>query len=336
MTSDWTAVLEAQVQHPLMRNRGTMINRIPVVLASLNEDISIAEFEVQVRNLVRDVEVAYWDLYVSYRAVATTMVGRNSAQATQQFAKFNLEAGTGTQQDLSQATEQYFQFKGQLESALAGSNLPGSDRLGVYGTERQLREKMGLAPTDGRLIRPITEPNIARVEFDWDESVAQCLYLSPELRRTKIRIKQLEQEQLLAKNQILPEVDLSLLYRWVGVGDVLGIGNRNGANFPAQGSSALAELRWQLSRSCSAIGHSTGCDWSTSRIDSHPRRTTQLGSRTIVLAGSRATVCQPTERCRCKDTHTLSARANQCSTLGKRLSKKCRLAWLSTKVVALR
>ncbi len=97
-----------------MRNRGTMINRIPVVLASLNEDISIAEFEVQVRNLVRDVEVAYWDLYVSYRAVATTMVGRNSAQATQQFAKFNLEAGTGTQQDLSQATEQYFQFKGNL------------------------------------------------------------------------------------------------------------------------------------------------------------------------------------------------------------------------------
>ncbi len=50
--------------------------------------------------------------------------------------------------------------------------------------------------------------------------MAQCLYLSPELRRTKIRIKQLEQEQLLAKNQILPEVDLSLLYRWVGVGDV--------------------------------------------------------------------------------------------------------------------
>ncbi len=35
----------------LMRNRGTMINRIPVVLASLNEDISIAEFEVQVPQL---------------------------------------------------------------------------------------------------------------------------------------------------------------------------------------------------------------------------------------------------------------------------------------------
>ena len=79
--SDWTTLVEAQVQHPLMRNRGTLVNRIPVVLASLNEDIAITEFEVQVRNLVRDVEGAYWDLYVAYRNVATTMVGRNSAQA---------------------------------------------------------------------------------------------------------------------------------------------------------------------------------------------------------------------------------------------------------------
>ncbi len=240
--SDWTALIEAQVQHPLMRNRGTMINRIPVVLASLNEDIAIADFEVQVRNLIRDVEVAYWDLYVAYRFVATSMVGRNSAQATQQFAKLNLDGGTGTQQDLSQAVEQYYSFKGQLESALAGSNVPGSDRLGVYGSERALREKMGISPTDGRLIRPITEPNIARVEFDWDESVAQLLYLSPELRRNKIRIQQNEQELIAAKNQILPEVNLSLLYRWVGVGDTLGPPERRDVNFPSRGSSALGEL----------------------------------------------------------------------------------------------
>jgi outer membrane protein TolC len=241
--SDWTAIVEAQIQHPLMRNRGTMINRIPVVLASLNEDIAITEFEVQVRNLVRDVEVAYWDLYVAYRNVATTMVGRNSSQATAHVAQLLLEEGFSTKQDLAQATEQYFQFKGQLESALAGSNLPGVDRNGVYGAERILREKMGLSPTDGRLIRPVTEPTLARVEFDWDESVAQALYLHPELRRTKTRIKQNELELISAKNQILPEVNLSLLYRWVGVGDEYGLGqDRPDARFPNPGSSALAEL----------------------------------------------------------------------------------------------
>ncbi|MFO1066824.1 MAG: transporter, partial [Pirellulales bacterium] len=38
--SDYTQTLEAQITHPLLRGRGTMINRIPVVLARINEDIA--------------------------------------------------------------------------------------------------------------------------------------------------------------------------------------------------------------------------------------------------------------------------------------------------------
>ena len=242
LSSDWTAVVEAQIQHPLMRNRGTLINRIPVVLASLNEDTSITEFEIAVRNLVRDVENAYWDLYIAYRNVSAAVIARNSAIVTAQVAKDQFINGTGTQQEVSQAVGQYYQFRGQLESALAGSNLPGADRLGVYGNERRLRELMGQAPTDGRLIRPVDEPTLARVEYDWDESIAQTLYLSPELRRTKIEVKKNELELIAAKNQILPDVNLSLLYRWVGVGDTLGPPNRRDQPFPQPGSSALAQL----------------------------------------------------------------------------------------------
>lgn len=240
--SDVTTLIEAQVQHPLMRNRGTLINRIPVVLASLNEDVAIADFEIQVRNLVRDVEVAYWNLYVAYRNVSTSVIGRNSAIATAKFAQLNLENGTGTVQELAQAQEQYYNFRARLEGALAGSNLPGDDRFGVYGGERVMRELMGLAPTDGRLIRPIQEPTLARVEFDWEEITTQMLYLSPELRRGRTVIKQRELEEMSAKNQILPEVNLSLLYRWVGVGDELGFGSRSDVNAPLEGSSALSEL----------------------------------------------------------------------------------------------
>ncbi len=250
LTSIWTATLEAQVQHPLMRNRGTLINRIPVVLASLNEDISIADFEIQVRNLVRDVEVAYWNLYVAYRAVSTAIIGRNSAIATQRFAQLQLDNGAGTVTEVSQAKEQYFNFRARLESALAGSNILGEERFGVYGSERALRDLMGIAPTDGRLIRPIEEPSLARVEFDWVESVAQMLHLSPELRRGRVVIKQRELEQMSAKNQLLPEVNLSFLYRWVGVGETLGPPNGGNSitrdpidgSLILNGTSALGEL----------------------------------------------------------------------------------------------
>ena len=240
--SDYTFLLEAQVQHPLMRNRGTLVNRIPVVLASLNEDLTIADFEIQTRNLIRDIENAYWELYVSYRNVSTSIVARNSAIATAKFAQLSLENGTGNIQELSQAKAQYNSFKGQLIGALGGSNLPGNDRLGVYGNERRLREMMGIASSDGRLIRPIEEPSLARVEFDWDECRTQMLYLSPELRRARTVLKQRELEQISAKNQLLPEVNLSFLYRWVGVGDTLGPSRRNGIPSPLPGSSALASF----------------------------------------------------------------------------------------------
>ncbi|MEM6471237.1 MAG: TolC family protein [Planctomycetota bacterium] len=240
--SDYTTIIEAQVQHPLMRNRGTYINRIPVMLASMNEDISIATFEGQVRNLVRDVEVAYWDLYLAYRAVSAAAIARDSAQATAEFTKLNFAAGTGSIQEKAQAVGQYFNLQRRLTAALSGSNVPGSDPFGVYGRERILREKLGLSATDGRLIRPSTEPTIARVEYDWNESVAQMLYLSPEVRARKYELKQAELELALAKNQVLPEVNLSLLYRWVGLGDTFGPPDRTLARFPEAGSSSLAEL----------------------------------------------------------------------------------------------
>ena len=241
-SSDYTVLLEAQVQHPLMRNRGAFVNRIPVVLASINTDIQLTDFEIQVRNLVRDVEVAYWDLYTAYRAVATAQIGRNSAQATAFFARQQLRRGAGTVQEKAQAEGQFFTFKGRLQAALAGSNIPGDDPFGVYGRERDLRAKMGIAPTDGRLIRPVQEPTLARVQYDWDEVRAELLYLAPELRRAKYVIQQRELETKSALNQLLPEVNLSLLYRWVGQGDTLGPPSGGDAPAPLPGSSALGEL----------------------------------------------------------------------------------------------
>ncbi len=70
--TDYTQALEMQLTHPLMRGRGTLINRIPVVLARINEDIALHDFEANVRNLVKATEDAYWDLYCGYRIVESS------------------------------------------------------------------------------------------------------------------------------------------------------------------------------------------------------------------------------------------------------------------------
>ncbi len=76
--SAWNTNFEGEIRQPLLQNAGVEINRlngangIPgqangVLIARANTDIAIADFEIGVRDMVSNVENAYWDLYFAYR-----------------------------------------------------------------------------------------------------------------------------------------------------------------------------------------------------------------------------------------------------------------------------
>lgn len=240
--SDYTTSLELQLNQPLMRGRGTLVNRIPVVLARINEDIALHQFEASIRNLLRDVEHAYWDLYMGYRAVEAARIARDSALDLWRVAEKRAAVSDTAPAAVAQAAGRVAQFQAQLNIAINGSPIPGNDPLGLLGRERVLREKMGLAPTDGPFIRPSDEPTLARIAFEWDTVKSEGLVRNTELRTQKWSIKQRELELVSAKNQILPQLDLVGTYRWLGVGDDLIAADRNGIRFPNPGSNAFEEL----------------------------------------------------------------------------------------------
>ncbi|MCU0874636.1 MAG: TolC family protein [Pirellulaceae bacterium] len=238
VNSDWTTAFEVRWDQPLLRNRGAMVNRVPVVLARINQDISLSQFESSVRNLVLDIENTYWDLHNSYRRLETAKSGRDSAQVTWKIVYEKWNEGVEPVQAEAQAREQYFNFRAGVERSLQE----------LYNTETRLRWLMGLAATDGRLIRPIDEPTMARVDFEWTAVRTEALVRSPELRQKKWILKGRELELVAAKNQLLPQLDVGLLYRWIGRGDELIRADNEGKSFisnvPSQyvGSSAFGEL----------------------------------------------------------------------------------------------
>lgn len=239
--SDYTQALEMQVTHPLMRGRGTMVNRIPVVLARINEDISLHEFEANIRNLVKATEDAYWDLYCGYRLVESAQEALDTSTELWRVAAARARAG-GPPEAEAQARGLYNTFNNQLLAAKHGSSVPGNDPRGLYGREQILREKIGWPSTDARLIRPSDVPTEARVDFDWNSILGEGLVRNVDLRKQKWYIKSVELEIASAKNQLLPQLDLTGIYRWVGVGDVLAKTDRTGIPFPGAGSSALEQL----------------------------------------------------------------------------------------------
>jgi outer membrane protein TolC len=222
--SDWNADITAEFRQPLFQGAGVQFNRIAgpgaipgynngVVLARINTDIALADFESGVRNLVSDVEQAYWNLYLAYRELDSVKVGRDSALQTWRkiYALYVLGARGGEAEKEAQSRAQYFQFRAQVELRLSN----------VYAAESQLRYMMGLAATDGRLMRPAEEPVTAKVAFDWAETQGEAMARNVDLRRQRWRVKQRELELISAKNYLLPRLDAVGQYRWLGLGDDL-------------------------------------------------------------------------------------------------------------------
>ena len=225
--------ITGEFRQPLLQGMGLEYNRIAgpfsnlagigtrmfdgVLIARIQTDRALADFEGGVRNLVADVENNYWELYYAYRNLEARKVGLASSLKTWQTVQAITLGGAmgGGKEREALAREQYFSFRAQTEQA----------KSDVFAAENRLRFLMGITATDGRLIRPSDNPTMAKVTFDWQDILGEALERNVELRKQKWRIKQRELEVIAAKNHLLPRIDLVGNYRWLGFGkDLLGDG----------------------------------------------------------------------------------------------------------------
>ena len=246
--SDYATNVEMEFRQPLGQGAGVQFNRIAnpgaipgynsgIMIARLRTDTALNDFEAGVRNLVRSVEEAYWNLYYAYRYLDTVRAGRDSGNQTwrEVNAKKQVGAKGGGTQEEAQARQQLWRFQAELETAQ--SNL--------FKTESILRYTMGLSPADGRLFRPSDDPTNAKVDFDWYEIHAEGLARSIELRKQRWAIKQSELELIASKNYLLPRVDMVGQYRWTGLGDDMIDSSNTSSN--AYGSMTSGNYQeWQI------------------------------------------------------------------------------------------
>lgn len=231
--STYDVVYEAEVRHPLLKGGGLTFNRIAgpgaapgayngVVIARINTDIALADFEARVRDFLRDVYNTYWQLYFAYQDLDARRAGLEAARESWRTAKIQFESGSADAVDKAVAEKQFHSFERQVQNALSGSG----SQIGILTAERNLRLLLGVQMNDGRLIRPSDEPTRAETVFDWHESLDLGLTRRVELRRQQWNIKSDEYQLLAARNQLLPQLDVVGLYRWRGFGDDL-LGRQN-------------------------------------------------------------------------------------------------------------
>ncbi len=283
----WDSIVEAEVRQPLLQGAGVQFNRIAgpdvvfdgrrqvsnlyhgVMVARLNTDVSLADFRIALRNLVSNVENAYWDLYFAYRDLDAKIEARNGALEAWRTVQAMLEAKQpgGVAEREAQYREQYYRSEGEVREALTGRLLDRTNTFngssggtfrgasGVHVAERRLRMVLGLEINDGRMIRPAEEPTLSPITYDWRELVAESVTRREELHRQRLHVRRRELELVASRNFLLPRLDLVGRYRWRGLGEGLFTGAQT---VPAEqlsadfGNSSLENLfgghyqEWQL------------------------------------------------------------------------------------------
>ncbi|MCB9920777.1 MAG: TolC family protein [Planctomycetaceae bacterium] len=252
--SYYDTLFTAEARHPLMQGSGVEYNRIAgpngtiglyrgVLLARIDTDVTLADFEANVRNLLTDVEKTYWELYFAYRDLDAKLEGRRLARESWELEKRRADAGIRTADQEAFAREQFYAGQAAVENALSGT---ANNIGGVYKNERELRRLLGLPTSDGRLIVPVDEPATVDVRFDWHESLGLALTRRVELRRQQWTVKRRELEIIAARNFEKMRVDLVGQYRWRGFGDDLfgSDGTGSGSAFESLFDGKLQD--WQL------------------------------------------------------------------------------------------
>jgi outer membrane protein TolC len=257
LPSAYNTDFTAQWNQPLLQGAGAQYNRIAgphsfnayqqgfanqidgVVIGRIRHDITLAQFEGQLIELIQEAETAYWDLYYAYRELEANKQGQEYSREVWEKKNGDPSASAA---DKSRARAEYFRFRAEVEASLTN----------LMGFENRLRYLMGLAIADGRLLTPKDEPTTAGIEFDWCLVHPEAIARRVEVRKQKWEMKKREMELIAARNHLLPRLDAVGNYRFLGMGDDLIDNNGSGLLPQQEGSNAFEALtsgqyqEWQL------------------------------------------------------------------------------------------
>ncbi len=181
-------------------------------IQQLDVRTSIYRAKAEVMAHVRSIVQTYWNLAAAY-----TRLG--AAESAVKLGEEILECERGKGGHVRFGQTICTEDEERVERFRLGLVTATSD---VIVTERQLRNLLGLPPTDNRRIIPVTEPSVAPLRPDWTIAVAEMVRAQPDVVQSRAMVRLAELQLLVARNQLLPVLDEEELKLYDGLKEELG------------------------------------------------------------------------------------------------------------------
>lgn len=192
--------LVADFKQPLLKNFGTEVNRARITVARNDQRISLLEYRKKLEETLFDTEKTYWQLYQAEQEVLIT---QRLLRATEETAELLAKRGT---QDVTRVHTSQANSALQLRRASLISSVSQvkdlSDQL------KRLMSDPELPVSGALLVLPETVPPLSSVVFDPQDQINQALEHRLELAEQILRIDSASLITRVAKNNLLPSLQV--------------------------------------------------------------------------------------------------------------------------------
>lgn len=181
-----------------------------IVITRINENLSQNQFQIALRQLVKDVTDVYQDLHLVHRRHKIESRARDAAETVWKRLQAKSEAGTGDGLAAeAQSEESYYAAEARVKDVAAEITL----------TENRLRRLIGQAPGRGHVILPTQPLEVDAIADDWEYSLQTAFSRRPELSETIMTMQSLELQRSASMSLSKPRLDLVSNIHTNGFGD---------------------------------------------------------------------------------------------------------------------
>ena len=213
-TRQFETFVGATFTQPLLKDGGFTTGLAELRLAALDSDVAFQQYRRQLMLTISRAESAYWNLYFAQEQLRFFDDSVAVAQNVLDDSRQKLKSGQGSELDVMQA-----------QSDMALRETRRNDALQSYfdavGTMQTLAGTAP-APTQEGIEQPtfraVDAPAQTNVEISYFDVSEQALELNPDYLIQKQKMSQEEVRLGVAKNQLLPELDLKAAYGYNGLG----------------------------------------------------------------------------------------------------------------------
>jgi outer membrane protein TolC len=195
---------------PLLRNFGPKVARKEIIVARQNYAISEAQLKSQVLETIYQVEEAYWNLVLAKENLKVKQQSLDLAK--DQLAKTRKEIEVGQQAAIEVLNVQTAVAQREAEIVQAEAQ--------VRSAEDRLKVILNLATgADLQVVKinPAEKPEFKPVSVDLNQALETARLNRPDLQVNNLTIENKRFNYEVAKNQILPQLDLNVSYWSPGI-----------------------------------------------------------------------------------------------------------------------